>query len=157
MLDSSCTRVHCSNSSLRDSFYVFCEAWNSSLWSSNSLKWNQALQVRYSSLPKLFHIAKSKLLCYWTSTHPNPQVQASSLSLKPQPTQTHIMKSTSPSFFFVIETSTLLNPHCKLQWRGQGSTTPAYMNHHAIPNTIPPRPVDSDSGSESTSEPQSRH
>ena len=72
MLDSSCTRVHCSNSSLRDSFYVFCEAWNSSLWSSNSLKWNQALQVRYSSLPKLFHIAKSKLLCYWTSTHPNP-------------------------------------------------------------------------------------
>ena len=90
------TRVHCSNSSLRDSFYVFCKAL--SLWSSSSLKWNRALQARYSSSPKLFHTTKSELLRHWTSTHPNLQVWASSSSLKPQPTQTHTVKSISPSF-----------------------------------------------------------
>ena len=92
---------------------MFCEAWNLSLWSSSSLKWNQALQARYSSSPKLFHTAKSKLLRHWTSTHPNPQVRASSSSLKPQPTQTHTTKSTSPSFIFITETSIHPNPHYK--------------------------------------------
>ena len=55
-----------------------------------------------------------------------------------------------PSFFFVTETSTHPNPHCELQRRGQGSTTPFRTQCRQGP----PRPTLS---SQSTSEPQSRH
>ena len=55
-----------------------------------------------------------------------------------------------PSFFFVTETSTHPNPHCELQRRGQGTTTPFRRQCRQGP----PSPTLS---SESTSEPQSRH